>query len=153
MRQYSVLVILSCLLAFASLYGSAACAGPNIINGKTPDDIDEAPCSESELMDYVEKAKKAITSKWSPAKGFEDRNAVAVFTVTQNGKIENSKIIESSGSQVADESALKALKAASPLTPLPKGAPESIQIRYVFSWHVTHNYSRTASQTETNSNK
>jgi TonB family protein len=127
---------------------SAMAASPNIINGKTPDDIDESPCSESELFAYVEKAKKSISSKWQPVKGFEDRNAVAIFTVRQNGSIEDSKIIESSGSQAVDKSALDALKAASPLDSLPKGAPESIQIRYVFSWHVTHKYDRTPTPAE-----
>jgi TonB family protein len=116
---------------------STQAVSPNVINGSTPEDIDEEACSEAVLLDYVEKAKKYIGSKWQPVKGFEDRNVVAVFTVKQNGKIEDERIMEESGSQVADQSALNALKAASPLPPLPKGAPESIQIRYVFSWHVT----------------
>jgi len=115
---------------------NALAASPNIINGSTPEDIDEESCSEAELLDYVEKAKKYIGSKWQPVKGFEDRNVVVVFTVKKNGKIEDEKIVAESGSQVADQNALNALKAASPLPALPKGAPESIQIRYVFSWHV-----------------
>jgi TonB family protein len=112
-------------------------ASPNIINGRTPEDLDEKVCSEEELLDYVEKAKKCIGRKWQPVKGFEDRIVVVTFTVKQNGKIEDEKIIEESGSQAVEESALAALKAASPLPALPNGGPESIQIRYVFSWHVT----------------
>ncbi len=125
-------------------------ASPNIINGKTPDDIDESPCSESELIEYVEKAKKSISNKWQPIKGFEDRSAVTVFTVSQNGSIEEARIVESSGSQAVDQSALDALKASSPLAALPKGAPESIQIRYVFAWHVTHKYDRSKTPDESN---
>jgi TonB family protein len=109
----------------------------NIINGKTPEDADDKMCSEADLLDYVDKAKKDIGNKWQPVKGFEDRNVVVMFSVRQNGKIEDAKILEGSGSQAVDQTALEALKAASPLKPLPKEAPEPIQIRYVFSWHVT----------------
>jgi TonB family protein len=132
-----VSVAMSILCFWIDLSPNALAASPNIINGATREDIDEETCSEAELLDYVEKAKKYIGSKWQPVKGFEDRNIVVVFTVNKNGKIEDEKIVEESGSQVADQSALIALKAASPLPALPKGAPESIQIRYVFSWHVT----------------
>ena len=51
--------------------GSLA-ATANIINGSTPEDIDEQSCSEAELLDYVENAKKYIESKWQPVRGFED---------------------------------------------------------------------------------
>ncbi len=122
---------------FTNLSLSTIAASPNIINGSTPADIDEQNCSQAELLDYVEKAKKYIASKWQPEKGFQDRNVVVVFAVKSNGSIEDERIIESSGSQAVDQSALAALKIASPLAALPKGAPEFIQIRYVFSWHVT----------------
>jgi TonB family protein len=114
-------------------------AAPNIINGSTSEDLDDTPCSEAELLGYIEKVKKYIGGKWQPIKGFEDRNVVVQFTVRQNGKIEEEQIVEESGSQAVDKSAILALKSASPLPPLPKGAPESIQIRYVFSWHVSRN--------------
>jgi TonB family protein len=108
-----------------------------IINGQTPDTDDDHQCSQSDLYQYVEKVKKDIKAKWQPVKGFADRHVAVIFTVRESGAIEDAKVVESSGSQEADMSALSALKAASPLPPLPKGAPESIQIRYVFSWQVT----------------
>lgn len=115
----------------------ARAASRHIINGRTPDDTDDKPCSESELIAYVDKIKKDISTKWQPPKGFEDRSVTVVFTVRQKGTIEEPKVVESSGSQAVDQTALAALTASSPLAPLPKGAPESIQIRYVFSWHIT----------------
>lgn len=142
-----------CNLPSSFLLTSVRAANPNIINGKTPDYIDDNPCSESELIEYVDKAKKIISSKWQPVKGFEDRNCVAVFTVRQNGNIEEPKIVESSGSQAVDGSALAALKISSPLPTLPKGAPEFIQIRYAFAWHVTHKYDRTETAAKTSKPK
>ncbi len=141
------LIIIGNIAWFGALphgHFSAAClaAHSNIINGKTPDDLDDSTCSESDLREYVQQAKKVISNKWLPLKGFEDRSAVAMFAVGEKGTIEEARIVESSGSQAVDQSALDALKLASPLPPLPKGAPESIQIRYVFSWHVTHRYDR-----------
>jgi len=111
--------------------------GSKIINGQTPDIDDDEQCSQSDLYQYVEKVKKDIKAKWQPIKGFADRHVAVIFTVRENGAIEDAKIVESSGSQEVDLSALSALKAASPLPPLPKGAPETIRIRYVFSWQVT----------------
>ena len=131
-----ITVMIAALISSSNI--QAASASPNIINGNTPDD-DANPCSEAELIDYVGKIKKDIGAKWQPVKGFEDRHVVVIFSVNQNGIIEESKVTESSGSQAVDQSALAALKLASPLTPLPKGAPPSIQIRYVFSWHVKRN--------------
>jgi TonB family protein len=114
----------------------AASDSPKIINGQTEDKEDEEQCSQADLNQYVEKIKKDIRAKWQPVKGFADRQVTVVFTVRQTGLIEDAKIIETSGSQEVDQSALSALKSASPLTPLPKGSPEFIQIRYVFSWQV-----------------
>jgi len=139
---YIASLVISSVLGIYTLAGcfgqiEAQAANPRIINGSTPDDIDDKPCSESELIAYVDKVKKDISTKWQPPKGFEDRNVTIVFTVKQKGAIEDPKVVESSGSQAVDQTALAALKASSPLAPLPKGAPESIQIRYVFSWHVS----------------
>lgn len=132
-------ISLFALIFFCSCLGglsSFAEASPNIINGSAHDDSAEASCSEEELLDYVARAKKQISGKWHPVKGFENRDVVVVFTVNQDGTIENEQIVEDSGSQAINKSALEALKAASPLPSLPKGAPDSIQIRYVFSWHI-----------------
>ncbi len=137
-----------CLLSFLAInmifvgvdcidpLAATAADSPKIINGNAADDSNDEQCSESDLYQYVEKIKNDIRGKWQPIKGFADRHVTVIFTVRQNGVIEDAKIIEGSGSQEVDRSTLEALKAASPLAPLPKGAPESIQIRYVFTWQV-----------------
>src|SRR5262249_55860389 len=107
-----------------------------IINGETPPDEDEAT-STVNLDAYVANAKGQIKQKWKPPKGLKEHQVVTTFTVLKNGSIVDPVVTESSGDAAVDQSAIDALKAASPLDALPKGAPSSIQIRYVFDWRVS----------------
>lgn len=93
---------------------------------------------EVNYTSYMAKMKKDIQAKWKPPKGLEERTIVATFSILKNGSITEPSIIDGTGVEEIDQSALDALKAASPLDPLPTGAPESIQIRYKFDWRVTH---------------
>jgi len=85
---------------------------------------------------YMSKMKRDIQAKWKPPRGFENRRVVAVFSIKRDGTIENPSIVEGA-SEAVDQAALDALKAASPLDALPKGAPSSVQMRYVFEWKVS----------------
>ncbi len=108
---------------------------------KAKDDADEqdsAPDGHLDFQPYMAKMKKDIQAKWNPPKGFEDRRVVAIFSIMRDGKIADPSIVESSGVESVDKTALDALQAASPLDPLPKGAPKSVQVRYKFDWRVSH---------------
>lgn len=85
---------------------------------------------------YMTKMKKDIQSKWHPPKGFDAHRVVTVFTIHRDGKITEPQIVESSGKDDIDKMALEALRQASPLDPLPKGCPRSVQLRYKFDWSV-----------------
>lgn len=128
------------LLASAPQRIAAQPSRPRIINGKTPDDDDEsARFSQVDYGPWMDKMKRDIKAKWQPPKGLEQRHVVAVFSIKRDGSIVEPSIVESSGIDAVDVSALNALKAASPLDPLPAGAPPSVQIRYVFDWRVERN--------------
>lgn len=99
-------------------------------------DDDEDDGGDVDFAPYMAGMKKSIQAKWTPPKGFDEKKVVAVFSIQRDGTITQPEIVESSGSQEIDQSALKALKDASPLVPLPKGAPKHVQIRYQFDWHV-----------------
>lgn len=106
---------------------------------KDEDDDDDDTSNSGQAVDfgsYMKKMKKDIQSKWAPPKGFNAERVVAVFTITKDGRIVEPQIVESSGKQNIDELALQALTQASPLDPLPKGSPSSVQIRYQFDWSV-----------------
>ncbi len=72
-------------------------------------DVDFAP--------YMAAMKKAIQGKWAPPKGLDQKTVVAVFSIQKDGSIREPEIVESSGSQPIDQSALKALADASPPWP------------------------------------
>ncbi len=100
------------------------------------DNNDDPPPQNVDMGPYVKEMKGLIQSKWTPPKGMQEKHVVTVFTIRRNGTIEEPTIVESSGTESVDESALSALKAASPLPKLPAGAPQFIQIRYKFDWKV-----------------
>ncbi len=108
---------------------------------KTPapaqdDEEDDNDGSNVDFAPYMAAMKKAIQAKWVSPKGFDKKKVVAVFSILRDGRITEAELIESSGSAEIDKSAMQALKDASPLAPLPKGAPKHVQIRYQFDYKV-----------------
>ncbi len=85
---------------------------------------------------YMKKMKHDIERRWQPPQGFSNRTVAVVFSIMRDGSIKAPTIVKSSGLEAVDRAALKALEAASPLDPLPLGAPGSVQIRYQFDWAV-----------------
>ncbi|MBI4532922.1 MAG: TonB C-terminal domain-containing protein, partial [Candidatus Melainabacteria bacterium] len=120
---------------------------PDLIQPKTgstaesdPDDEEEEePRAAIDFGLYMTQMKQTIQKHWQPPKGFENRRVVATFTILRDGTITNAELVDPSGIEAVDKSALNALRVASPLDPLPLGAPKSVQIRYQFDWHVTRN--------------
>ena len=127
---------------------SLALKHPDLTHSRPPrppcadnkDEEEEAePVAPVDFGNYMAKMKECIRKKWQPPKGFENRRIVTTFTILRNGSIVNPAIVEGCGLDAADKTALDALQAASPLDPLPLGAPKSVQIRYQFDWRVTRN--------------
>lgn len=106
---------------------------------KEDDDDDDTPSPNVDYKDYMAKMKLDIQKHWTPPKGLENRKIVAMFTIARDGHILNPTIIEGTGVAEMDKAALEALHAASPLDPLPAGAPKSVDIKYSFDWHVQRN--------------
>ncbi len=100
------------------------------------DDDDDVAMGSVNFGPYMTKMKKDIQAKWNPPKGMEQRRVVAVFSIMRDGTIKDPTIVDSSGTDKVDDSAMEALKAASPLDPLPAGSPSFVQIRYQFDWKV-----------------
>ncbi len=100
------------------------------------DEDEDNDGSNVDFAPYMATMKKTIQAKWASPKGFDQKKVVAVFSILRDGRITEAELIESSGSAEIDKSALQALKDASPLAPLPKGAPKHVQIRYQFDYKV-----------------
>lgn len=116
--------------------GTSAARQPAKPAKEADEDEDEGDPQNVDMTPYVTEMKRLIQSKWTPPKGMQEKRVVTVFSIRRNGNIEEPTIVESSGTESVDQSALAALKAASPLPPLPKGSPQFIQIRYKFDWKV-----------------
>lgn len=101
------------------------------------DGDDDAGAEQVDFEGYMKDMKKSIQAKWQPPRGIAQKTIVAVFSIQRNGTIAEADIVESSGDAGIDQAALKALKDASPLAPLPKGAPGHVQVRYKFDWKVS----------------
>jgi protein TonB len=74
-------------------------------------------------VSYFNKIKQSIELQWEYPEaalryGLQGRLALE-FTIASTGQVDRLKIIRSSGSQVLDDEALRAIKAAAPFPPIP----------------------------------
>lgn len=84
-------------------------------------------------VSYFTKIKQLIESQWDYPElalryGLQGKLSL-VFTIGANGQLEQLRLVRSSGSQLLDEEALRAIKAAAPFPPIPdwiKASPLSI---------------------------
>ncbi|MBS1953789.1 MAG: TonB family protein [Cyanobacteria bacterium SZAS-4] len=114
--------------------------GSKDIHKKAPPPVehdDDDDVQDIDYSAYMTKMKKDIQAKWKPPKGIEQRRVSVTFSINRDGSIDNGTVVESSGVDAIDKSALDALHDASPIDPLPKGAPKSVDIRYRFDWKVS----------------
>lgn len=72
-----------------------------------------------EFQPYLEEMHKQISGKWEPPAVNQDSEVVLKFTILKNGHVINEEVAQSSGNKEVDDSALAALRKASPLPPLP----------------------------------
>jgi protein TonB len=74
-------------------------------------------------MNYFNRIKQAINQKWEYpelAKRYGLQGTLLLeFVVGANGQIEQLRLVRSSGSQLLDDEALRAIKAAAPFPPIP----------------------------------
>ncbi len=99
-------------------------------------DDDDNEVSKDEMDVFMVNMKKKINQTWKIPKSLNSIRVITGFTVLKDGKIVDPSILQSSGDKNIDDSALQALKDASPLDKLPEQAPEFLQIRYTFKWDV-----------------
>ncbi len=91
---------------------------------------------EVDLSDYVAQMEKKIRKSWFPPKGEETKKIILKFKINSQGAVSSVRLKSSSGIMVADEAAMTAVKTASPFAPLPKGAPDPVEILFTFDYSV-----------------
>lgn len=87
-----------------------------------------------EFQPYLEEMHRQISGKWQPPAVNKDSEVILRFTIKKNGYVVDEQIAQSSGDKAVDESALEALRKASPLPPLPLSFPkDSVTVNFNFT--------------------
>jgi len=85
---------------------------------------------------YMSDLQRRIKRCWYPPSNHETKRVKVIFSLTRNGELTNLRIIRSSGLNMADNAALKAVENAAPFRPLPAGAPSTVDIEFTFDYNV-----------------
>ncbi len=88
----------------------------------------------SSLVEYLKELHKRLKHAWSPPPGTVHHIKV-VFRLDANGALVSTQLIQSSGSKAADDSALAAIKKATPCGELPDDYPHQfLDLAYTFNY-------------------
>lgn len=102
---------------------------------------DNVPCeSQNDFSGYMTTLQGKIQKNWNPPECLErDGHALVKFSIARNGAVYSSQIVESSGDPVFDESAMEAIRKASPFANFPANTSRgSITIKYSFDTSVVN---------------
>ncbi len=76
---------------------------------------------------YLDRIVGVISANWTrPSVGPEIKQSLLYFRIQRDGTIVELRLVESSGSEIFDEAAMRAVQASSPLPPLPKSYAKDI---------------------------
>lgn len=106
---------------------TAVAAASSIVNTSV-EEIDFGP--------YMADLQRTIKRAWFPPKESKSKSVVVVFKIHVDGSLSDVKIQLSSGVEIADDAALRAVVNAAPFRPLPKGAKENISVQFKFDYNV-----------------
>jgi TonB family protein len=88
----------------------------------------------SSLTEYLKDLHRKLKHAWSPPPGTVHHIKV-IFRLDTNGSLVSTKLIQSSGNSVADDSAVAAIKKAAPFGELPGDYPhEFLDLAYTFNY-------------------
>ena len=92
---------------------------------------------QNDFSEYMKGVQSKIQRNWNPPDFGEDGQAVILFKISRRGDLVNTEVVQSSNNEVFDESALEALKKASPFGKFPANtARDSLTIKYTFNTSV-----------------
>lgn len=97
--------------------------------------VDALP--EPDFGPYIAELQRRIKRNWNPPQADRSKRVVAFFTVGRDGRLLNVSLQQSSGTAIADEAAVAAIRASAPFRSLP---PEfrgnSIDVQFIFDYDV-----------------
>ena len=89
-----------------------------------------------DLEAWAAETQGSIKKVWFPPKCTEGVEPVLLFKVKRNGSRSDLRLAKTCGLQLSDEAALKAVETAPAFSPLPDGAPDTIEFRQCFRYNV-----------------
>ena len=88
---------------------------------------------QNDFSAYMESVKNSLQKSWIPPDFLEEGHVRVLFKLDRNGRVLSTNIIESSGDEIYDESAIEALKKAQPFGNFPpQSMRETLTINYSF---------------------
>lgn len=92
---------------------------------------------QDELGIYLTKLREKVKKHWRPSNLNNNHYTVLAFTIDRNGNISRLRVLQSSGSKLADRQAIVAIEKSSPFAPLPESYPgERFNLDFSFNIYV-----------------
>ena len=123
-----IVLFIMCLLLSMPVYAEDAGSAPSSSGASVQNDFSE----------YMNTLQGQIQKNWNPPDFLEkDGHATIMFSINRCGDIISTQIVESSGDEVFDESAMEALRKASPFNHFPANTSRgSLTIKYSFDTSI-----------------
>ncbi|MBX9669319.1 MAG: TonB C-terminal domain-containing protein [Candidatus Obscuribacterales bacterium] len=135
MTKLGIVLILICALSGAIFHvwtESETPASPAVTTEKAkPESQDKV-----NFGPYMDDLQRRIKRSWFPPKSNQSKHIQVVFKVKTDGTISGVRLQKSSKSGSANAAALKAVNNASPVRPLPAGAPSEVNVQFTFDYNV-----------------
>jgi TonB family protein len=128
-RVFAALAVAAAVVSWITPAGAASAAGAAKLQAYFAKDFTDTA--------YQQSAFKKVASSWKlPAKAPAiGQKTVVIATVTRDGKVADTRLNMKSGEPAWDESALAAVKQASPFAPFPSKYPNaSTEVHFHFEW-------------------
>ncbi len=142
-RQARRTKVLSAVALIATVglggFGINSLINPSHIAAITPvtAPVATSPSPDVDFGPYMINLESNITHSWHPPKDNESTRIVVRFKIYKTGQLSMLRLVRSSGFEVADQAALRAIRtAAANFRPLPEGASNDVNIEFTFDYNV-----------------
>lgn len=93
--------------------------------------------ADADFGPFMSDLQKRIKRNWTPPRGTESQQVKLLFEVSRDGRLMKVEVAESSGNNIADEAAVRAVQASAPFRPFPPEVrDEVLPIEFTFDYNV-----------------
>ena len=94
--------------------------------------------AEPDFGAYIAELQRRIRRNWAPPTEDRSKRIVAVFRIGRDGRLLSLSISQSSGSPLADQQAIAAVRASAPFRPLPPNyRGNDIPVQFTFDYEIS----------------